>query len=241
MPPLAKHLPLNRPTVCKLLDNRADFTNLMYGRDQPVTHLPESDMIPSRKPGGGGGRTPRRVGKKGKPGLGPIIGVIVVLVVIAVSMVLIIGSRSKPETTTTRSRRGSTEESENGGSSRRRAGRSTRTRVSRREQKAARRDARRAERQRAKAERRRTRTPRAETRTRAARGSRGETRAARSGATVDAIIEDKAGSRFALVGSRPLRAGDVFDGRRIVSVEAERVQVEHAGRTWSVRIGQSLY
>ncbi|HDQ99730.1 MAG TPA: hypothetical protein ENN51_05555 [candidate division WOR-3 bacterium] len=202
-------------------------------------------MMPTRKSSSGGVRTPRRggKGKQGKPGLGPIIGAVLVLAAIAVAVVMV--ARPKPAATAQSSGRSRSARAsggtEDGASGRRRSAGRTKSskREQRRAERAERKARRRAGREQTRAGRRTRSSDRpARSRSRSTGSSRGATS---SGRTIDAIIEDKSGQRVALVGTRPLRPGDELDGRRISSVEADRVQVEYSGRTYSVRIGQNLY
>ena len=220
----------------------------MYGRAIPLAVLLDSLMTPERESDSSAVRTPRRLSKKrkGKLSVGQIVGVGVLFVLAAVGMVLLTGRKPQDQPASrSRASRDSTD-----GTERQRRGRAAPSRVSRRDQKRASRQARRTLRRQTRTREPRTRTPdtRSEPRPRTAASGRtertGSARTDRPGSSdraVEAIIESKAGERFALVGSRHLKAGDVVDGRRIVNVESERVQVEHGGRTYSVRIGQNLY
>jgi hypothetical protein len=55
------------------------------------------------------------------------------------------------------------------------------------------------------------------------------------------IFVDENGQRYALIGDRRTRNGDVVAGRKIEQVEPDRVSVEYGGSTYEVKIGNSLY
>ncbi|MFO7675027.1 MAG: hypothetical protein R6X12_01720 [bacterium] len=197
--------------------------------------------MPVRKTDSGGVRAPRRGRGKKSGGLGPIIGVLVLLVAVAVAVVLVTG-RKPAAGSKARASRATSETAEGTRTSRR----ASRVRVTQGSRKRVDREARRAERARRRSERRRTsrRSRRSESKgsieVSGGRSSRSSGRRA-AGQRVDAILTDKSGGRYALVNTRPVRPGDMVDGRRITGVEAEQVKVEYGGQTYSVRIGQSLY
>lgn len=74
-----------------------------------------------------------------------------------------------------------------------------------------------------------------------ARSRRGKRRTSRKGVyyTVKAIVS-LGNERYALVDSRRVVEGDVVMGRRIVSIEPDRIEVEAFGRRSTVRVGESL-
>jgi hypothetical protein len=197
-------------------------------------------MMPTRKSDSSGVRAPRRTGRRrSRGGLGPIIGVVVLLVAVAVAVVLV--SRPKPVAGTGKDRKSSAAGAQVEGETRR-SSRSKGIKVAR---KRADREARRAERKEKKraSKRARRRVIRSDTKSSGRSGGSRSSRVTGSRSTrrVEAILVDRGGQRYALVNARPVKIGDVVDGRRISSVDAEQVKVEYGGQTYTVRIGQNLY
>ena len=56
-----------------------------------------------------------------------------------------------------------------------------------------------------------------------------------------AIVTDGSGSRFALVGEKQFKSGDDIEGRRIIAVGADGVQMEYRQNTYTVKVGQKVY
>lgn len=171
-------------------------------------------MMASKKNASGGMRAPKR-GKK-KQNFMPYVGVVAVLAVLVIAAVLILGGGKKPA-----AKQQSAETSGAGSKSERPKLKKTTTR----------------KKDKPKRERR-SRSER-KSRTRKSRTSRSTKKADAN--TLEAILEDPGGERYAMVDERAVKPGDVVGGRTVVSIESRSVTVEYHGKTYSVRIGQSIY
>jgi hypothetical protein len=176
-------------------------------------------MMASKKTGGRGAGAPRRGGPPSKNKLMPYVVLVGVLVVAAVAGVLIFGSR-KPATRSTTTR----EESR---PKRKRARTAARERRSERE-----------DREQSSREQRRERRTRE---SRSKRGDRSTRKETSSGRRVEAIMTDESGQRYVLIGDRQYKTGDAVSGREIQSISSDQITVEYHGKTYAVRVGQSIY
>jgi hypothetical protein len=83
------------------------------------------------------------------------------------------------------------------------------------------------------------RVPRSERASRVTRitgGSQVET-----GYVLKGIFVDEKGEKYALIGDRRARHGDVVVGRKIQDIETDRVKVEYGSSTYEVRVGNKLF
>jgi hypothetical protein len=175
-------------------------------------------MMASKKSSPRGARAPRRGGPPSKNKLMPYVILVGVLVVAAVAGAIILGSRKPaPKKATSESTPSASKSSK----------KSRTTAKSRRE-------ARRGE---SKTERRSKRKARESKRERGTRTSRKEAGTNK----VEAIMTDDDGQRYALVGDRQFKAGDAISGRQIISIGSDQITVEYHGKTYAVRVGQSIY
>jgi len=55
------------------------------------------------------------------------------------------------------------------------------------------------------------------------------------------IVVGAGGQRLAVIEGRQYKAGDEVRGRRLVEVRQDEVLVDYHGKTYTVRVGQSLY
>lgn len=55
------------------------------------------------------------------------------------------------------------------------------------------------------------------------------------------IFVDERGERYALIGERRAKSGDVIVGRKIQEVQPDRVRIEYGGTYYEVKIGNSLF
>jgi len=69
-------------------------------------------------------------------------------------------------------------------------------------------------------------------------GSRVQTE---SGFVLKGIFTDEKGEKYALIGDRRARNGDLVAGRKIREVQSDRVEVEYGGSNYEVRVGNSLF
>ncbi len=183
-------------------------------------------MMASKKGSTGGMRAPLR-GKKKKAGIARYVAALVGLVVIVVAVVLITSSGSKQPAKS----KSKTSEVKSKKSSKKRIKPKGKKATKLEKQK------RREEKAKARRERRRSRSKRTK---RTSKG--GYSRKAQSAShTVQMILVDGSGQRYAVVDNRRLKTGDHVGGRRIVQVGSDDVKVEYHGKTYSVRVGQQLY
>lgn len=155
------------------------------------------------------------------------------VIVVFVVVLLIAGKPSQPKSKTSSKKSSSEEVRKSRGSSKRKR-RS-------REDKLAKKARKKLERERRREERRR-RESRSDRSGRSSRELRtGSRRQSESGYTLKGIFTDEKGEKYALIGERRARSGDVVAGRRIRDVQSDRVSVEYGGTNYEVRIGNSLF
>lgn len=64
---------------------------------------------------------------------------------------------------------------------------------------------------------------------------------AETGYILKGVFVDERGERYALIGERRARSGDVVAGRKIQEVKPDRVSVEYGGSSYEVKIGSPLF
>uniref|UniRef100_A0A7C6EC45 Uncharacterized protein n=1 Tax=candidate division WOR-3 bacterium TaxID=2052148 RepID=A0A7C6EC45_UNCW3 len=62
-----------------------------------------------------------------------------------------------------------------------------------------------------------------------------------TGYILKGIFVDERGERYALIGDRRARSGDVVAGRKIQEVKPDRVSIEYGGSIYEVKIGSPLF
>lgn len=62
-----------------------------------------------------------------------------------------------------------------------------------------------------------------------------------AGYVLEGIFVDDRGERYALIGGRKARTGDVVAGRKIQEIQTDRVSVEYSGTRYEVKIGSPLF
>ncbi len=158
------------------------------------------------------------------------------VIVVFVVVLLIAGKPSQPKSKPS-TKKSSSEESRKPRGSGKRKRRS-------REEKLAEKARKKLERERRREERR-GRESRSDRSDRSGRTSRelrtSSRRQSEAGYTLKGIFTDEKGVKYALIGERRARSGDVVAGRRIRDVQSDRVSVEYGGSNYEVRIGNSLF
>jgi len=185
-------------------------------------------MLSSAKPDAGKPKLPRRA-KKSSDTLQYAMFFVVAIVVVIVIAVVVTGTRKRPETKRLESAqrsRASAARIEGGVT----AGRTHKSAGTKR--------LRSRERDRERLER--TKERRGSSRTTVSSQSGGYSRRKTTGKVLVAIIEES-GVRYALIGDRRAKSGDEIDGRRIMDVGKDAVQVQFSTNTYTVKLGQPLY
>jgi len=186
-------------------------------------------MLSSAKPDAGKPKLPRRA-KKSSDTLQYAMFFVVAIVVVIVIAVVVTGTRKRPETKRLESAqrlRASTARIEGGTT----AGRTHKSAGTKR--------LRSRERDRERPERTKERRSSPRT-TVSSQSGGGYSRRKTTGKVLVAIIEES-GVRYALIGDRRAKSGDEIDGRRIVDVGKDQVQVQFSTNTYTVKLGQPLY
>jgi len=158
------------------------------------------------------------------------------VIVVFVVVLLIAGKPSQPKNQPS-SKKSSSERIRKGKGTSKRKKRSREDRLAEKARKKLERERRREERR-----KRESRSDRSERSGRSSRELRTSSRRQTgSGYTLKGIFTDEKGEKYALIGERRARSGDVVAGRRIRDVQSDRVSVEYGGTNYEVRIGNSLF
>ena len=162
-------------------------------------------------------------------GMGLVLVVFIVVLVIA-------GKPKSTKSGSTKSKKSSSEEIEKAPRQRKRKSKADKVaeRAARRLERARRRE----EKMKGESASRERKTRRERSTERSRIGSRVQTEA---GYVLKGIFTDEKGERYALIGDRRARSGDLVAGRKIRQVESDRVEVEYGGSNYEVRVGNALF
>ncbi|MEO0079281.1 MAG: hypothetical protein ABIK44_01200 [candidate division WOR-3 bacterium] len=191
-------------------------------------------MMSSTRPEAGRPKTLRRA-KKTSTTMQYVMFFAVALIVLVVVVVAVTGTRkrSAPKRESTGRPRSSAYDVEGGTVARRSrtVGRLSRERKVERSKKREERSSRTAE---------RTREARTETRRTSSSRISGVSSSRREKGRVLVAIIEESGVRYALIGDRRAKSGDEIDGRKIVDIGKDNVQVQLSTNVYTVKLGQPL-